>query len=172
MALLKRISAVHMDDVRKEKTKMSKEGIGLSQEKKGVLDKWKTRMINFAVLGLGPLPTVLHREIRNIFAGAWAKTTLFLVRSFWWRLKRGLTCSGRWDIWKKKKKKNKEKPEASTTFSVFMGLGIYEAVWMFSGICWTPLLGCVPAGATRPAVKGIVKEIPAFGSWEAWFFDV
>lgn len=69
-----------------------------------------------------------------------------------------------------KKKKGKEKPEASTTFSVFMGLGIYEAVWMFSGmsgLCWTPVLGCVPAGATRPAVKGIVKEIPAFGSWEA-----
>lgn len=36
---LKRISAAHTDDVRKEKAKMSKEGIGLSQEKKGVLDK-------------------------------------------------------------------------------------------------------------------------------------
>lgn len=57
-----------------------------------------------------------------------------------------------------------------------MGLGIYEAVWLLfsgmSGLCCTPVLGCVQAGATWPAVKTIVKEIPAFGSREASFFDV
>lgn len=75
-----------------------------------------------------------------------------------------------------KKKKIKRKPEVSTTLSVFMGLGIYEAVWLLfsgmSGLCCTPVLGCVQAGATWTAVKTIVKEIPAFGSWEASFFDV
>ena len=52
-----------------------------------------------------------------------------------------------------------------------MGLGIYEAVWMFfsgmSGLRCPPVFGCVRTGAAWPAVKSIVKEIPAFGSWEA-----
>lgn len=65
-------------------------------------------------------------------------------------------------------KKIRKKPEASITLSVFMGLGIYGAVCMFffgmSGLHCTPVVGCVWAGATWPAVKSIVKEIPAF-----WF---
>jgi hypothetical protein len=50
MALLKRESAT---SIREEKGKMSKEVIGLSQ-KKGVWDTLKTRMIDFAVLGIRP----------------------------------------------------------------------------------------------------------------------
>lgn len=52
-----------------------------------------------------------------------------------------------------------------------MGLGIYEAVWLFfsgmSGLFCTPVIGCVQAGAIGPAVKRTVKEIPAFGFWDA-----
>jgi len=61
------------------------------------------------------------------------------------------------------KKKGREKPEASAILSVFMCLGIYEAVWMFSGMSglhWNSVTGCVQAGAARPAVKSTVKEIP------------
>lgn len=48
-----------------------------------------------------------------------------------------------------------------------------EAIRMFlsgmSGLYCTPVIviGCVQAGAAGPAVKSIVKEIPALGFWEA-----
>lgn len=67
----------------------------------------------------------------------------------------------------KKKKKGREKPEASAILSVFICMGIYEAVWMFSGMSglhWNSVTGCIQAGAARPAVKSSVKEIPMFGS--------
>lgn len=66
---------------------------------------------------------------------------------------------------RKRKKKVREKPEASTTLSVFVGLGIYEAVWLFSGMSrlrWSPVIGCVRAGAPWPAVRGIVQGIPVW----------
>lgn len=40
-----------------------------------------------------------------------------------------------------------------------------------SGLHCTPAVGCVGAGAARPAVKGIVKEMPVFGFWVTWFTD-
>ena len=74
-----------------------------------------------------------------------------------------------WEVRHLKKKKKRKKPEASITLSVFMGWGIYGAVWMFlsgmSGLRCTPVIGCVQAGAAWAAVKSIVKEIPAFGFW-------
>lgn len=43
-----------------------------------------------------------------------------------------------------------------------MGVGIYGAVWMFSGMSGlhcAPVIGRVQAGAAGPAVKSTVKEI-------------
>lgn len=41
-----------------------------------------------------------------------------------------------------------------------------------SGLCPATVVGRVGAGAAGPAVTSSVQESPAFGSWEASFFDV
>lgn len=62
MTILKRESAASIHDVKEEKANMSSEMIGLCQ-KRGVWDTLKTRMMDFAMLGISP--SYMYFEIRK-----------------------------------------------------------------------------------------------------------
>lgn len=68
------------------------------------------------------------------------------------------------------KRKIRKKFEGFIIFFVFMGLGIYEVVWMFFfgmlGFRCFFVFGCVRIGVVWLVVKSIVKEIFVFGFWE------
>lgn len=118
--------------------------------------------MNFAVLGISPPDTSEgNKEVHESFSGCLSQDGIF----FQWdrvleKVEKGVNLQ--WEVRHGKEKKIRKKPEASIPLSVFMGLGIYGAVWMFfsgmSGLCCTPVIGCDGTGAPWPAVKSTVKE--------------
>lgn len=118
--------------------------------------------MNFAVLGISPPDTSEgNKEVHESFSSCSSQDSIF----FQWdrvleKVEKGVNLH--WEVRHWKEKKIRKKPEASIPLSVFMGLGIYGAVWMFfsgmSGLFCTPVIGCDGTGAPWPAVKSTVKE--------------
>lgn len=139
---------------------------GGKKKKKGVWGKWKTRMINFAVLGISPLSTVLHRETKRTFSQLLEPGQHF----FWWD-SFGESWKGvnlQWEVRHLGKKKRQGK--ARSLCNPFL----YLYVWGFM-----KLSGCSPEcqGSTgtlsldvfRQVLHGqllrvLWREIPMFGS--------